>query len=291
MLGPKVAQDHQQGQQIYDPLRSGSAKQLAGASFDIGYGTGGNGVSGPVFDDSFAVGSAAVSHMAIGAAHALSGLPAGIFKSGIMGLAFQAGNSVKPRAQQTFMEALQPQLDEPVFVCNFKMDGSGFLEFGTVDSSLYSGPLTSIVADNSSKYPGSWSSEGITYVSQGRSLGQKFDIVFDTGGPGTSGPLEVVRTYHAQIPNSRDEHGDGSAFTVPCDAAMPDLEFHFANGAIATIPGKNMLQPPTDKSGRCQTWFNKENSNDRGLVGDAFFNSNVVVFNQADATISWAPQK
>jgi Eukaryotic aspartyl protease len=244
-----------------------------------------------VYADTFSLGPVSVTNMSIGSATSLQGVSAGTFKSGILGLAFEAGNSVKPTAQPTFMEMLldQQTLDVPVFVCNFKTGGGGFIEFGRVDDSLYTGSLSTIQAKNSSsdKYPGSWSSEGVKYVSNGRELGT-FDIVFDTGGPGTSGPINVVRDYYAQVIGSHDTNGDGSDWSIPCDAHVPDLTFVFDNGVQGSIPGNKMVQKNGD--GTCKGWLVKENSATRGLVGDAFFDSNVVVFDQRDASISWAPQ-
>jgi hypothetical protein len=263
---------------------------MQGLEFDISYGDGKNGVSGPVFQDVFSLGSATVHGMPIGSAQKIVGIDPGTFKSGILGLGFIGGNSVRPHQQPTFMEALMPALDEPVFVCNFKMGGGGHLTFGAVDHSLYQGDLTTIRADNASKYPASWSAEHVEYVSNGRSLGT-FDIVFDTGGPSTSGPREIVDAYYAQIPGAKDISAghDGSVMTVPCDTRMPELQFRFRGGQVATIPGQNLIQGPVG-NGQCRTWFGRENAVNRGLVGDAFFNSNVVVFDQSQATISWAPQ-
>lgn len=289
LLGADTPSNEIGSQAIYDPDQSSTSALLSGLSFAIGYGQGGNGVKGTVYQDAFSIGNVTAQNMSIGSANSLTGLAPGVFKSGIMGLAFGSGNSVSPSPQPTFMEAVQSQLDEPVFVCNFKFKGGGFIEFGTVDSSLYSGPLTTLQADNSTRYPGSWSSENMTYVSNGTELGS-FDIVFDTGGPSTSGPVSVVRAYYSQIPGALDINGDASSWSVPCDADMPDLEFHFQGGAVGRIPGPNLIQSATDNGGNCSTWFGKENSPTRGLVGDAFFASNVVVFDQADATISWAPQ-
>lgn len=243
-----------------------------------------------MYSDNFALGGVSVPDMPIGSATHLSGISPGTFKSGILGLAFRAGNSAKPVQQPTFMEILQEQghLDDPVFVCNFKTGGGGFIEFGKLDSSLFQDELSMIQASNSSsgKYPGSWSSEGVSYVSNGKNLGS-FDIVFDTGGPGTSGPIAVVRKYYEGVKGARDVQGDGSQWEVDCDGEMPDLEFHFSNGATGKIPGNKMI---SREGGKCTGALVKENSATRGLVGDAFFDSNVVVFNQRDATISWAPQ-
>ena len=177
---------------------------MQGQKFQISYGAGNNGVSGPVFQDTFTMGSASVDGMPIGSASSIEGIDPGTFKSGILGMAFIGGNSVKPNPQPTFMEALQPVLDSPVFTCNFKMGGGGSLEFGKVDKSLFKGELTTIKADNTSKYPASWSVEEVQYVSNGKELGT-FDMVFGELRPPRRMrcPANIVQILADQLPQAR----------------------------------------------------------------------------------------
>ncbi|KAI9729521.1 MAG: Type I transmembrane sorting receptor [Claussenomyces sp. TS43310] len=287
VLGPDLTSEQIDGQAIYDPSNSSTSQSLANEQFSIAYGEGGNGVSGPVYTDTVDIGGATVDQMPIGSANTYDGLPPGGVKSGFVGLAFQGGNTVRPDKQPTFMEALQPSLDSPVFTTNFQYNG-GTLEFGYIDSSLYKGNLTELQIDNVTTYAASWSVEGVHYMSGGADLGT-FDLVFDTGGPMTSGPNATVYAYYAQISGAVDVDGNGKSWNVPCDATLPDLDLQFSSGAVATIPGASFINGDNG-DGTCQCWFVLENSATRAVIGDPFFTSNFVVFNQAEATISWAPQ-
>ena len=248
---------------------------------------GGNGVSGPTYTEKFCFGTACIDKMPIGCANKVQGIDV---KSGIIGLAFGGGNSFKPSRAPTFMEMLEPSLPSPVMVTNFKVGGGGSMDFGHVDTSLYYGALQKVTADSgpTAKYANSWSLENVQYTSGGKNLGS-FNIVFDTGGPMTSGPIGAVRAYYAQIPGARDTKGDGSIWMVPCKSNMPDLILRFPNGAFALIPGAEFLiNGDRTSSSECQSWFVKENSKDRAVIGDPFWNKHVVIFNQKDSSISWA---
>lgn len=115
--------------------------------------------------------------MPIGVANHYAGFYPGELGSGIIGLAFQGGNSIRPDRQPTFMEALLPTLYQPVMTTNFKMDGSGELGMGVVDHGKFNGSLTTIRANNLTTFPSSWSVENVTYASGGVDLGL-FDVVF-----------------------------------------------------------------------------------------------------------------
>ena len=90
---------------------------------------------------------------------------------GIMGLAFKYGNSIRPDQQPTFMENLQQYVDQPVFTTNFHDDDSGTIEFGYVDTALYTGDLQTAPCDNTTEYAGSWTIDSVSFSSNGKSLG------------------------------------------------------------------------------------------------------------------------
>ena len=58
------------------------------------------------------------------------------------------------------MEALQRQLQQPVFTVNFKPDSTGNLEFGIVDHSKHKGTL--IQAEVNNQTNSDWTVDGIT---------------------------------------------------------------------------------------------------------------------------------
>jgi len=162
--------DTTNGVQTYDPSKS-SGKQLAGEAFRLSYGQGGNGVHGPVYSDKFCFQSACVDSMPIGVANYSQGM--GDVKSGIIGLAFKGGNSVRPTQQEEFIALMQPALQQPVFVTKFNPDSGAKITFGSVDTNSYVAPLQKIKVDNGAKakYSYSWSVENVEYYMGNTKLG------------------------------------------------------------------------------------------------------------------------
>lgn len=288
LVSPSAPTDATNGVQTWEPSKGAITTPMSGYSFSIGYGQGGNGVSGYVYQTPVCIG-AACTVMAVGSATYDAGL--GNFpRSGIMGFAFGKSNSIQPEHQPTFMESLQPQLQDPIFVTNFAPEGgSSQIAFGANPFS-YVAPLQNITAQSGpgDSYPYSWSFSGVQYFKQGQFLG-KFDVVFDTGGPSTSAGESIVRGYYNGIPGVRDVYGDASSWTVPCGTQLPDLVMYLGT-AVMTIPGNKFYNGNTATSGTCDVWFVKENSASRGLVGDPFFTQHVVIFNQEASTIQWGKQ-
>ena len=289
LVNPSAPSDATSGVQTWDPNAASNTQQMQGEQFNIGYGQGGNGVSGNVYQSPVCIGQACTT-MAVGSATHDQGL--GNFpRSGILGLAFQGGNSVRPDQQKTYMESLQPQLNQPIFVTRFSPEGSqSQIAFGE-NPFNYVAPLQAITAQSSgsAQYPNSWSFSGVQYSKNGQSLGT-FDVVFDTGGPMSSAAESIVRGYYNGISGAQDVNGDASSWTVPCGTALPDLTMHLGD-ALLVIPGNKFYNGNTATSGDCTVWFVKENSATRGVIGDPFFNQHVVIFNQQDSTIQWGNQQ
>ena len=110
---------------IYDPSKSTSWKAIQGAQFNISYDVGELGASGPIGTETVNIGGATVTEMIVGAATTLFG--AGIIDKtydGTLGLGWQTQNTEETTDGQrepgpTFMEAIQSQLDKPVFTADF----------------------------------------------------------------------------------------------------------------------------------------------------------------------------
>ena len=59
--------------------------------------------------------------------------------------------------------------------------------------------------------------------------------------------FSVAQAYWAQVDGAVDTAGDGSAFTHPCDATLPDFSF-YVNGNQLTIPGHLLTGYDSGKS-------------------------------------------
>ena len=144
---------------------------LTGETFNIGYGDG-SGASGYAALESVNIGGATVPNQAIGVANAIEGGAVGNSGyDGIIGLAFKYGNSIRPDQQPTLMENLEQYVDQSIFTTNFHTDNTGTIEFGYVDTALYTGNLQTFSCDNTTDYPGSWTVDSVSFSSMGNSLG------------------------------------------------------------------------------------------------------------------------
>lgn len=109
------------GQKIYDIKSSSSAKQVDGASWNIKYGDGSS-CSGDVYLDQVTVGGLTVKQQAVESAKTVSdqfskGSPQ---NSGLLGLAFDQINTVKPTQQKTWFSNIKDSLKAPLFTANLK---------------------------------------------------------------------------------------------------------------------------------------------------------------------------
>ena len=68
----------------------------------------------------------------------------------------------------TFMGAVQPTLEKPLFTADFKAAHAASLSFGFVNDTLYTGQLVTLPINNGSSF---WSVDGVTFSSNGKSLG------------------------------------------------------------------------------------------------------------------------
>ena len=171
LYGPDIPANELGGQAQYNPSASTTFVNLTGETFDIGYGDG-SGASGYAALESVSIGQSNVPNQAIGVADAIRGGAVGATGyDGIMGLAFKYGNSIRPDQQPTFMENLQQYVDQPIFTTNFHSDDSGTIEFGYVDTALYTGDLQTFTCDNTTDYAGSWTVDSVSFSSNGNSLG------------------------------------------------------------------------------------------------------------------------
>lgn len=81
---------------------------------------------------------------------------------------------VRPTQQPTLMEAVQSQLQQPVFTVNFKPDSTGDLEFGIVDHSKHKGTL--IQAEVNNKTNSDWTVDEITLTAGKAKTGQSMSF-------------------------------------------------------------------------------------------------------------------
>lgn len=109
-----------QGQTIYNPSKSSTAKKLSGATWKISYGDGSSS-SGSVYTDKVTIGGLSISNVAVESAQKVSReFTAEADLDGLLGLAFSSINTVQPTQQKTFFDMAKPSLDSAVFTADLK---------------------------------------------------------------------------------------------------------------------------------------------------------------------------
>lgn len=108
------------GQTLYKPGSSTSAKKLSGATWSITYGDG-SASSGDVYTDVVSIGGLTVTAQAVESAKKVSSaFTSDPSCSGLLGLAFSSLNTVSPTPQKTFFDNALSGLTQPVFTADLK---------------------------------------------------------------------------------------------------------------------------------------------------------------------------
>jgi aspergillopepsin I len=276
---------------IYDPSSSSTYQAMDGYTFSLQYADG-SGASGPAAQDTINIGGASIPSMPFGVCNDLKygGGGSGTRDTdGPVGLGFGVENSIRPNPQCTFMECLEPYVPDPIFSTAFKLNNTGFVNFGYSDITQYSGDLTEIpIANTSSGNEGQWVTQGVQFGSGGNvfTSAAAIDLDFDSGTSSLSVSADVANAYWALVPGS-----DASNCQYPCGSTLPDFDFVFpstlSGPTTVTIPGAN-LKNGDASSGTCSTWMNVVTG--RGNAGLPFYITKYMIWNQATPSLSFADQ-
>ena len=224
---------------MYDPSKSPTYHAVTGATFAVNYGDGSQ-TYGTVGTDTVEVGGISVQNQAIELPYAVSASFANDTNSnGILGLAFQSDNTIKPTPQPTFFESAIPSLQAPVFTANLKAGTAGNYQFGFIDNTAYSGSLHYTPVVNSASATGLWAFN----TNPGANV-----AIADTGSSLLLLDDDIVGAYWAPVPGHTS---DATGITFPCDTQLPD--FHIQLGDYtATIAGELINYAPTTDQPGCE---------------------------------------
>ncbi|KND90046.1 Endothiapepsin [Tolypocladium ophioglossoides CBS 100239] len=272
------------GQTLYNPSSSSTARLLNGETWSITYGDRSSS-SGNVYSDVVTIGGLTVTGQAVEAAQKVSAEFTSGPSSGLLGLAFSAINTVQPDRQQTFFANAQPNLQAPLFTANMNHQADGKYNFGYIDNSEYKGSITYTPVDSSQGFWG-WTATGYS-VGQGALNGQSITGIADTGTTLLLLPNTVVSDYYSQVDGASYDSSQGG-YTFSCGTTLPDFTFGVESSTI-TVPGLYMNYAPTDNSG--VTCFGGIQSSDGigiSIFGDVALKSAFVVFDGGNVQLGLA---
>ena len=151
--------------------------------------------------------------------------------------------AVSPDPQKTFFTNVKPSLAAPLFTADLYHDQPGTFDFGTIDSTKYSGSITYVPVNNSQGFWGVTSSSyGIGSSSD--MVKKNIDAIVDTGTTLLLVPQEVLDAYYKKVKGSKNSDADGG-YIFPCDATLPDFYIGLGN-YTAMVPASAINTGPAD---------------------------------------------
>ncbi|KAJ3496175.1 hypothetical protein NLG97_g2854 [Lecanicillium saksenae] len=274
-----------QGQALYKPGASTSAKLMKGFKWAIGY-VDQSGSHGIVYSDVVAVGDASVSGQAVESATDVS---ASFSKdkgsSGLLGLAYDKGNTVKPTAQKTWFSNIKDKLAAPIFTARLKHQEVGSYNFGYIDKSQYTGDIY---------YTAAYADEGghRLFNASGYAIGDaelNDRVIVGTADTGTSivyVPHDIADDYWGNIEGSKEQQvGPGQSLWVyNCTNTLPTFSFGVGSGRI-TIHSNNINF--TSEGDTCVGGIGALEG-DIAIFGDVAMKSGFVVYDDGKDQLGWA---
>lgn len=262
------------GHSLYDPSKSSTFTQYQGGSWQIQYGDGST-AEGSVGFDQVEVGGIVAKKQAVELAETVTGnFLQDVQTDGLLGLAFSSLNTVQPQQQKTWFENVMNDLDQPLFTADLEEDASGTYEFGSIDTSKYSGEINYAPVDSSN---GFWQFESKTYTVGGTSHTCQTcsPTIADTGTSLVLMDNDVAEAYYKQVNGAQYDSQNGG-FLYPCSANLPD--FGLAVGDhIVTIKGSDITYAEAG-SGYCFGGIQPSGGAGVQIVGDVFLKQYFAIF-------------
>ncbi|KAL9031285.1 MAG: hypothetical protein Q9196_000667 [Gyalolechia fulgens] len=264
------------GHDIYNPSLSNTSREIPGATWSITYGDGSNS-KGIVYTDTVTVGQTSFTNQAVELAQEISQqFQADSNNDGLLGLAFDSLNTVRPNAQKTFFSNVLSSLSAPLFTVDLKKGAPGTFDFGFVDEGKYTGQVTFVDVDNSRGF-WTFTSSGYSVGAGGAVVSSPIQAIADTGTTLLYLPDAIVKAYYKSVKGARNDQQQGG-YTYPCSADLPDISFAIS-GYTAVVPGSYVNYAPVDESGTtCFGGIQSSAGIGLNIFGDIFLKSQFVVF-------------
>ncbi|PHH78807.1 hypothetical protein CDD82_2834 [Ophiocordyceps australis] len=269
---------------LYDPSKSTSAKKIEGATWSVSY-LDKSMSTGDVYRDVVRIGGLEVEDQAVESARTISDSFAaqGANFSGLLGLAFDSLNTVKPRKEKTWLTNMMADLQEPLFTTSLKAGQDGSYTFGFIDKSQYEGEIayTPLV-----KARGIWE-----FITNGWAIGNEpmsfdsIDAIADTGTSLLYLPDNIVKAYWSRVPGAQKLQD--AMWVHPCNAKLPDFSFAVVASRM-TIPGEFMKFAPIDEAGTLCVGGMQPSIGGLSLFGDVALKAAFVVWDVGNSRLGFA---
>ncbi|KID80703.1 Endothiapepsin [Metarhizium brunneum] len=289
VFSSETQQSQVNGQKIYDIQSSSSAKPLEGASWSIQYGDGST-CQGDVYLDQVTVGGLTVKQQAVESAKTVSAqfTRGPSQNSGLLGLAFDEINTVKPTQQKTWFSNIKDSLKAPLFTANLKHAADGTYNFGYIDEQEHDGEISYTELDSSR---GFWGFTASGYaVGNGDLQPAQIQGIADTGTTLLLIDDGIVEAYYAQVQGAQNNRQMGG-YVFDCGATLPDFRFGVGRATI-TIPGSIInYAPAQESSSTCFGGIQSSGQLGQNIFGDIALKAALVVFDAGNNRLGWAPKK
>jgi len=183
---------------------------------------------------------------------------------------------------------LKTSLSVPVFTVDLKRGAPGSYDFGKINSTKHTGPIT-YVPVRTGKSLWEFTSNGYAVRSntfQNRSI----NTIADTGATVLFLPDVIVSASYAKVPGASNNSAEGG-YTFKCSAELSSLTLGIGSYK-AIVPGSYLKFTPIDRRGiNCFGALQANIDADFSVFGDVFLKSQFVVFNAVSPPrIGFAPK-
>lgn len=271
------------GHPYYTPTSSSSAKQLSGASWEVHYGDKSSS-SGDVWIDKVTIGGLTVQQQAVENAKQVSSqfVKGPQQASGLLGLASDNINTVKPQKQKTWFSNVKSQLDQKLFTANLNHQTNGTYNFGFIDDSEHRGEIIYTKADTS-RY---WTFTSPNYQVGDRAVQTSVTGIADTGTSLLLLPDNVVNDYWSGVRSAKKDPNIANFISYECSESIPDFYFGVENSKIHI--SADLINYGGAGGSRCFGGIQSSSGVGINIYGDIAFKAALVVFDDANSRLGFA---